>query len=108
MQDWILGTVPTEPDMGSLVRLASVMCPISDTHVVLALGRPRSPIGVMLTPFTEPLCCQNFLGFRARADIGYAACSSYKLLVFESCVIHKLVLFVSTVTDYVREAELDL
>ena len=58
--DWILGTVPTEPDMGSLVRLASVMCPISDTPVVLALGRPRSPIGVMLTPFIEPLCCQNF------------------------------------------------
>ena len=36
--DWILGIVPTEPDMGSLVRLASVMCPISDTPVVSALG----------------------------------------------------------------------
>jgi hypothetical protein len=40
---WNLEYHQTDPDMGDLVRVASVMYPISDTPVVTSLGWTRSP-----------------------------------------------------------------
>ena len=56
----ILGTVLTDPEMGSLVRLASVMYPISDIPVVASLGWTRNLPWRYADAFEGLKCCRNF------------------------------------------------